>query len=151
MGIPGGAAINGLFITQDNNIYAGNNDGYIYYSTDNGGNWTTINGPEATNSVPVKNVFVAQNQLYVNTLRTSSNSTLPAGTVDFEYTYVSNSLTNPNPSWSLLSQITYTLFVNADASVLYAGTQNGHVFSLTSGDDLGFIASSPVTSLFFLG
>lgn len=149
--MPGAGAVNSLFITPANVLYAGSGDGNIYYSLNNGSSWNPITGPEASASVPVQNVFATNNQLYVNTRRVSSNSTLPPGTVDFEYTYTSNSLTNVNPAWSLLSQITYTLFVNSDASVIYAGTQSGYVFSLTTGDQLGFITYSPITSLFFLG
>lgn len=148
---PGTGAVNSLFITPANALYAGSSDGNIYYSLNNGSSWNTIAGPEASLSVPVQNLFAINNQLYVNIRRISSNSTLPSGTVDFEYTYTSNSLTNANPVWSLLSQITYTLFVNADASVIYAGTQDGYVFSLTTGDQLGFITYSPITSLFFTG
>ncbi|MDR3441657.1 MAG: hypothetical protein P4L65_01435 [Legionella sp.] len=147
---PGSGAVNSLFITSANVLYVGSSDGTIYYSLNNGSSWNSITGPEASNSVPVHNLFVANNQLYANIRRTSANSTLPPGTVDFEYTYTSNSLTNANPVWTLLSQITYTLFVNSDASVIYAGTQDGYVFSLTTGDELGFITYSPITSLFFL-
>lgn len=149
--VPGSGAVNSLFITPTNVIYVGSNDGNIYYSLNNGGSWNQISGPEASSSVPVQNLFATNNQLYVNIRRVSSNSTLPPGTVDFEYTYTSNSLTSANPAWSLLSQITYTLFVNSDASLMYAGTQDGYVFSLTTGDQLGFITYSPITSLFFLG
>lgn len=94
---------------------------------------------------------MANNSLYASTRKVSTNGTVPPGTVDFEYTYSTNSLTAMNPTWNLVSQVTYTLFVNADASVLYAGTQDGHVFSLTTGDELGFITYSPISSLFFIG
>lgn len=144
---PGSGAVNSLFVTPTNVLYAGSDDGSIYYSLNQGANWNQINGPGAS----VQNVFVTSDSLYVNTRKISSNSTLPAGTVDFEYVYSSNSLTATNPVWTLLSQITYTLFVNADASVIYAGTQDGYVFSLTTGDELGFITYSPINSLFFLG
>lgn len=147
---PGSGAINSLFITPANTLYAGSNDGNIYYSLNNGSSWNLIAGPEASTPVPIQNLFAANNQLYVNTRHISSNSTLPPGTVDFEYTYTSDSMTNANPTWSLLSQISYTLFVNSDASIIYAGTQDGYVFSLTTGDELGFITYSPITSLFFL-
>ncbi|KTD02831.1 NHL repeat protein [Legionella feeleii] len=147
---PGAGAVNSLFITPANTLYAGSNDGNAYYSTDNGTNWIQIIGPESNLAVPIQNIFAVNNQLYVNIRKISSNSTLPAGTVDFEYTYTSNSLTNTNPTWNLLSQITYTLFVNADASAIYAGTQDGYIFSLTTGDELGFITYSPISSLFFI-
>ncbi|KTD66931.1 NHL repeat protein [Legionella steelei] len=147
---PGTGAINSIFLTSST-IYVGSEDGNVYYSMNNGSNWNRINGPESSTPVPVQNVFAVNNQLYVNTRQTSSNSTFPPGTIDFEYVYFTNSLTDPNPIWTLLSQITYTLFVNSDLTVILAGTQNGHVFSLTTGDDLGFIINSPITSLFFFG
>jgi hypothetical protein len=145
---PGSAAVNSIFITNSHALYVGSNDGNVYYSINNGASWNTITGPETN---PVQNIFAVNNQLYVNIRRTSTNSTLPPGTIDFEYAYTSNSLTAANPVWTLYSQITYTLFVNSDASLIYAGTQDGYVFSLTTGDALGFITYSPITSLFFLG
>ena len=148
---PSSAAVNSIFITPSNTIYVGSQDGNVYYSQMNGASWSTISGPQASVPVPIQNVFATNNQLYVNTRQTSSNSTLPNGTIDFEYAYFSNSLTNANPIWTLFSQITYTLFVNSDASVIHAGTQGGYVYSLTTGDKLGFITYSPITSLFFLG
>ncbi|KTD01282.1 hypothetical protein OQJ19_01270 [Fluoribacter gormanii] len=147
---PGNGAVNSIFLTPST-IYAGSADGNVYYSINDGVTWNRINGPEASVPVPIQNVFATNNQLYVNTRQTSTNSTLPPGTINFEYAYFTNSLTNSNPIWTLLSQITYTLFVNADATVIHAGTQNGHVFSLTTGDDLGFITYSPISSLFFFG
>ncbi|WP_454785956.1 InlB B-repeat-containing protein [Legionella sp. WA2024007413] len=147
---PGTGALNSIFLTPST-IYAGSDDGNVYYSLNNGTTWNKINGPQPSIPVPIQNVFATKSQLYVNTRQTSSNSTLPPGTINFEYAYFTNSLTNSNPIWTFLSQITYTLFVNADATVIHAGTQNGHVFSLTTGDDLGFITYSPITSLFFFG
>ena len=44
----------------------------------------------------------------------------------------------------------YSLFVNADGSVIDAGTQGGFVYSLSTGDELGFVTYSPINSLFFL-
>lgn len=148
---PGSGPVNSLFITPSNILYVGSEDGNVYYSINNGNSWNQIVGPLSGSSVPVHHVFATANQLYVNTRKVTSNSTLPPGTIDFEYAYSSNSLTNPNPSWTLLSQITYTLFVNSDASMIYAGTQGGYVFSLTTGEELGFITYSPISSLFFLG
>lgn len=147
---PGTGAINSLFITPANTIYVGSQDGNVYFSLNNGVTWSLINGPETSTPVQVHNVFATSSQLYVNTRQTTSNDTLPPETIDFEYTYSSNSLTDANPIWNLFSQITYTLFVNSDASLMYAGTQNGHIFSLTTGDELGFITHSPITSLYFL-
>ena len=144
---PGSGAVNSIFITPLNTIYAASEDGNVYYSINNGTSWNKINGPT---TAPVQNVFATNSQLYINTRQTSSNSTLPPGTIDFEYAYFSNSLTDLNPTWTLFSQITYTLFVNSDASLIHAGTQDGYVFSLTTGDELGFITYSPITSLFFL-
>lgn len=146
----GTGAINGLFVTSASTIYVGRDDGNVYY-LDAGGSWVRINGPESINSVPVQNVYIANNTLYVNTRKTSDNSTLPPKTVDFEYVYSTSDLTKQNPTWNLIYQITYTLFINADASLIYAGTQDGHVFSLTTGNELGFITYSPISSLFFIG
>ncbi len=148
---PGSSALNSIFLTSSNAIYVGSADGNVYYSTNQGSSWNTINGPTTMSGLSIQNVFAIGSQLYINARHISSNSTLPSGTVDFEYGYSSNSLTNPSPAWTLLSQITYTLFVNSNATLMYAGTQNGHVFSLTTGDDLGFIIYSPITGLFFLG
>lgn len=147
---PGSGAVNSIFITPANTIYVGSNNGNVYYSTNLGSSWNTINGPTLLTGLSIQNVFATSTQLYINTRHISSDSTLPAGTVDFEYAFTSNSLTNPNPTWSLLSQISYTLFVNADASVIHAGTQDGYVYSITTGDELGFITYSPINSLFFL-
>lgn len=147
---PGSATVNSLFVDSSNTIYAGSEDGNVYYSQNNGSSWSTISGPESSIPVPVQNVFATNSQLYVNTRQLSSNGTLPPDTVNFEYAYASNSLTNSNPVWTLFSQITYTLFVNTDASLIYAGTQGGYVYSLTTGDSLGLITNSPITSLFFL-
>ncbi|PJD92601.1 MAG: hypothetical protein CK426_02740 [Legionella sp.] len=147
---PSSATVNSLFVDSSNTIYAGSEDGNVYYSQNNGSSWSTISGPESSVPVPVQNVFATNSQLYVNTRQLSSNGTLPPDTVNFEYAYVSNSLTNSNPVWTLFSQITYTLFVNTDASLIYAGTQGGYVYSLTTGDSLGLITNSPITSLFFL-
>lgn len=144
---PGAGRINSIFINTSNTIYVGSHDGNVYFSINNGSTWNTIHGPS---TAPVQNVFASSTQLYINTRQTSSNSTLPAGTVDFEYAYSSDSLTNSNPTWTLLSQITYTLFFSPDSNVMYAATQDGYVFSLTTGDELGFITYSPINSLFFL-
>lgn len=147
---PGNGSLNSINFNSSR-IYVGSEDGNIYYSNDNGNTWQTITGPDASNAVPVQDVFAVNNQIYANTHQTSTNSTLPPNTVNFEYSYVANTLTSANPSWSIFSQITYSLFVNSDASLFYAGTQNGHVFSLNTGNDLGFLTSSPITSLFFIG
>ena len=145
---PGAGAVNSIFITPNNTIYVGSNDGNVYYSLNDGASWTVIHGPT---TAPISNVFATNNQLYINTRKVTSNSTLPPNTVDFEYAYSSKSLTAANPTWTLFSQITYSLFVNSDASIIHAGTQDGYVFSLTSGNELGFITYSPINSLFFLG
>lgn len=148
---PGSGAINSIFITSANVIYVGSADGNVYFSSNAGSSWTKINGPTTLSGMSIQNVFATNSQLYINARHVSTNGTLPPGTIDFEYAYTSNSLTNPNPTWSILSQITYTLFVNSDASLIHAGTQDGYVFSLTTGDELGFVTKSPITSLFFLG
>lgn len=147
---PGSGTINSLYI-YGSKIYTGSSDGNIYYSTNNGSSFSTINGPINNIPIPVSihNIFIVNDKLYVNAIQTSTNSSLPVGTSNFENVYYSDSATNSNPTWSLYAWITYTLFVNKDASLMYAGTQNGHVFSLITGEDLGFITRSPITSLYF--
>lgn len=145
-----GFAVNSLFITPTTSIiYVGNADGNAYYSINNGTTWISMTGPTPT--VPIQNIFVTDSTLYVNTRQLSTNSTLPASTVNFEYTYFTNDLNHANPTWTLLSQITYTLFVNADASIIYAGTQDGYIYSLITGNELGFITYSPITGIYFIG
>lgn len=148
---PGGGAVNCIYITSANVIYVGCNDGNVYYSNDFGAHWNKINGPTTLSGLSIHNIFVTSSQIYIGTHHISTNSTLPANTVDFEYAYSSNSLTSATPTWTILSQLTYSLYVNADASLIHAGTQDGYIFSLTTGDELGFVAYSPITSLFFLG
>ncbi|MDI1352704.1 MAG: hypothetical protein PSV35_08090, partial [bacterium] len=148
---PSSGAINSIFITPSNTLYVGSGDGNIYHSSDKGAHWHTIKGPNPTTGMAIHNLFATNGQLYINTRHISTNTTLPAGTIDFEYAYSSDSLTKANPTWTLLSQLIYTLFVNSDATVMHAGTQDGYVYSLTTGESLGFITYSPITSLFFLG
>lgn len=143
--LPDSGAVNGLFI-KDSTIYVARGNGNIYFSTDNGNNWTTIAGPLA--NVSVQNIYATNDKLYVNTRQTSSNSSLPPGTINIENVYYSDSLTNPS-TWTLYSWISFSIFVNSDASKILAGTQNGHIFSLSTGDNLGFIIYSPITSLFY--
>lgn len=144
-------SVNSIFITSANVIYVGSEDGNVYYSLDNGGTWIQIVGPSIPQSgTPVQNIYLTANQLFVNTRHLSTNSTLPSGTIDFEYMYSSDSLTNPTPSWSLYSQLSYTFFMSADGSMIYAGTQDGFIYSLTTGDLLGFVTNSPINSIFYL-
>lgn len=144
----GTGAINGVFVTAAGVIYIGRSDGHVYYSTTNASTWLKINGPNPP--VPIQNLFVVNNQLYVNTRQTSSNPTLPNNTIDFEYTYISDSATTSAPQWSVFSQITYSLFVSNDANKIYAGTQDGYIYSLTNGNEIAFLSQMPITSLFFV-
>lgn len=154
---PGSGGVNGIFITSSSTIYVGSNDGNVYSSTDNGGQWNPISGPinnPSFNSYagPVQNVFaISSTSLYVNTRHTSTNPTLPNPTIDFEYVFFTTDIGNTPTSWMLNSQLAYTLFVNSDASIILAGTQDGFVYSLTTGNELGFIANTAINSLYFLG
>lgn len=127
-----GFALNGVFTTV-NGLYAASANGNIYYSNNNGLTWTAINGqPDGS---AVQTVYVAANTLYVGTAN--------------EYVYTSASLTGGG-TWTPYAQTVYSLFVN-NGSIVYAGTQGGYVFSLSSGNELGFITYSPINSIYLLG
>lgn len=128
-----GVALNSVFATATA-LYTASANGSVYYSNNNGLSWTAINGqPDGS---PVKSIYVAANTLYTGTAN--------------EYVYNSTSLTGGG-NWSTYAQTVYSLFANADASSILAGTQGGYVFSLSSGNQLGFITYSPVNSVFLLG
>lgn len=114
-------------------IYAGSSDGFVYYSP-NGVSWLAINGP--LDGSTIQDIFVSNNTLYVNTAN--------------EYVYTSPDLTGGG-SWTLLAHTVFSLFVNGDASIQYAATQSGYVFSLTTGNDLGFVSYTPINSIYYLG
>jgi photosystem II stability/assembly factor-like uncharacterized protein len=123
-------AIHSLFATSKA-LYAGAEDGNLYFSSNQGAGWKPING--APDGSPITNVYLAGTTLYVNT----GNG----------YVY-----TCPSPTggghWNTYAQGVYRLFVNANASQIIASTSGGHVFSLTSGDEMGFVSNSPITSVF---
>lgn len=135
-----GNAVNSLYIASNGYIYVGSNDGNVYFSTNNGLTWTTIIGPAG---VGIKDVFVTNKKLYVNT--TAVNDQGP-----YEYVYTSKQLTSSG-SWEWYAQVAYSLFVSSDESVIYAGTQDGYIFSLLTGNEVGFITYTKLNSVFFLG
>ncbi len=130
---PDGSEIDSIFVTTSGNFYAGTANGNVAYSSDNGSTWSLINGqPDGT----------AVTSLYVG------GSTLYASTSD-EYAYTSTALTGGG-AWTLYAQTVHSLFVNSSDSAEYAATQNGYVYSLTTGNMLGFIADSTINGIFQL-
>ncbi|MCX7114619.1 MAG: YCF48-related protein [Gammaproteobacteria bacterium] len=127
------AAVNSLFVVSLNVLYAGCADGYVYYSTDGGTSWVAING--SVDGSAVMGVYMANGILYVNTAD--------------EYIYISNALTGGG-AWVAEGQTAYRLFVDATATYVLSGTQGGYVFSLSTGDELGFVTQSPINSVFML-
>jgi photosystem II stability/assembly factor-like uncharacterized protein len=131
---PSGSAVNSIFIVSSTVWYAGSADGNVYYTANGGTSWTPINGlPDGS---AIHNIFATQNMLYVDTAN--------------EYVYTSTSLTGGG-SWTTYAQTVFSLFVNATGAVIDAGTQGGYIYSLTTGDEVGFVAYSPINSVFFLG
>ena len=128
-----GIAVKSLYIVPGVVLYAGSADGNVYYSTD-GMTWTAING--VADGSAIHSVYVTNSRLYINTAN--------------EYAYSSTSL-NGGGSWQIYAQTVYSLFANLSGSIIDAGTQSGYVFSLSTGNELGFVAYSPVNSVFFLG
>lgn len=128
-----GNAVRGLFVMANGTtLYAGSADGFVYYSSDAGASWTAGITPDGS---PIHAIFATNTTLYANTAN--------------QYVY-----TNPNLTaiggWTPYAQSVYTLFVNANGSIINAATQAGFVFSLISGDNLGVVGMSPINSLFFL-
>ena len=129
---PDGSAVNSIYVTNTA-LYAGTANGNVAYSANGGMSWTIINGqPDGS---AVRSVFATNNTLYVGTAN--------------EYVYSSTSLSGGGV-WSTYAQTVYSLFVNADGSIIDAGTQGGYLFSLTNGSELGFITYSPINSVFLL-
>lgn len=127
---PDGSSVNGVFVI-DNAMYAGTANGNVYYSINDGSTWTPINGqPDGS---AIKSIFVSNNTLFV-------------GTAD-EYAYSSADLTGGG-SWSPFAQTVYSLFVNPIDNTMYAGTQGGYVFSISTGDELGFITYSLINCVY---
>lgn len=124
-------AVNGVFAAS-NALYAASANGHVYYSINNGVSWQAINGQPDGSSV--NTVYVTTNTLYVGTAN--------------EYVYTSTSLTGGG-TWTPYAQTVYSLCAAASGSII-AGTQGGYLFSLSSGDQLGFITYNPITSVFLL-
>ncbi|CDZ77343.1 putative protein related to plant photosystem II stability/assembly factor [Legionella massiliensis] len=128
-----GFAVNGIFVSA-NALYAASANGNVYYSNNNGFSWTAINGQVDGNAV--NSVYVAANTLYVGTAN--------------DYIYTSTSLTGGG-TWKPYAHTAYSLFVSADGSVVGAGTEGGYLYSLSAGEELGFVTYSPINSVFLLG
>lgn len=113
-------------------IYAGSTDGNVYYSPD-GVVWSAING--MLDGSPIQDIHIANNTLYVNTQN--------------QYVYTSSELTGGG-TWDLFAQTVFSSFVSSDATIHFAATQNGYLFSLVSGDSLGFVSYTPINSIYYL-
>lgn len=126
-----GHGVKSIHITG-NAIYAGSTDGNVYYSPD-GNVWSAING--MLDGTPIQDIHVANHTLYVNTQN--------------EYVYTSSNLTGGG-TWDLFAQTVFSSFVSSDGAINYAATQNGYMFSLTTGEQLGFISYTPINSIYYL-
>ncbi|WP_419420929.1 WD40/YVTN/BNR-like repeat-containing protein [Legionella sp. D16C41] len=126
---PDGSTVNSVFVAN-NVIYAGTQNGYVYYSINNGATWIPITSqPDGSG---IRNIFVNNNNLFVNTVN--------------EFVYSSLSFSG---NWNLVAQTAYSLFVDS-LSNIFAGTQGGYVFLVTTGLELGFLTYSPINSVFVL-
>ena len=125
--------MNSLFVVSSSELYAGCQNGDVYYSNNSGSSWTAING--SPDGSPIASISMYSNTLYVATGN--------------EYAYTSTSITGGG-SWTWYGQTVYRLFVSG-LGTIYAGTQGGYVYSLTTGDEIGFVAASPINSLFIVG
>lgn len=123
--------VNGVFAVSTNDLYAGCEDGVVYYSHNGGVNWSAY--PPSPDGSPIQDIYISNNLLYVNT--------------EYEYVYTNTSLT-PGGSWTTYAQTVFALFVNPTATSILSATQNGHVYSLITGDELGFVEDSSIYSLF---
>lgn len=125
-----GFALNSIFVSSPTILYTGSADGKLYLTGNGGQSWKAINGPDGS---PVKSTYIGGNKLYVNT----------------QNQYVYNSFNVAGcVMWTLYGHSAFSLFVNANASKIYAGTETGQIFSLIDGVDLGSVASSPINSIF---
>lgn len=127
---PDGSAVNAIFVSGTV-IYAGTADGFVYYSTNNGATWTVVN--DSPDGFAISNIYLSGNLLYVATAK--------------EYVYTSTAITGGG-TWTRAAQTVYRLFVNSSGTSLYAGSQSGFVYSLTTGDELGFVVYSPINAIF---
>ena len=128
------ANVTSVFAASASNLYAGCSSGQVYYSTNAGGAWGTLNGTPDT--AAIKNIYVSNGLLYVDTA--------------FEnvYTNTDTTVTGGSNPWVWYARTAYSLFVNATATNIIAGTQGGYVYSLSTGSELGFVAYSPINSVF---
>jgi photosystem II stability/assembly factor-like uncharacterized protein len=131
------ANVTSVFASSAASLYAGCSSGQVYYSSDSGSTWATLNGltPDG-NTAKIKNIYVSNGLLYVQTslenVYTNTNTTDIVG----------------SNSWEWYAQSVYSLFVNSSATNIIAGTAGGYVYSLSTGSELGFVAYSPINSVF---
>ncbi|KTD69889.1 NHL repeat protein [Legionella santicrucis] len=142
-------AVNGIYVTN-NTIYIGStdsNEGHVYYSPVNGGSWTKIPGPADVEAI--RDIFVVNTLLYANTapIQIPPDSD-GRGPREYVYTY---DLTTSGPWSSFMDQAVYSFFVSPDGTTMLAGTQDGFVYSLMTGDLYGFITDTKINSVFLLG
>lgn len=126
-----------IFVYDENHLYAGCTDGQVTYSSNSGNAWSNLNGvtPDG-GTVPITDIWVGNSLLYVGTAN--------------ENVYTNTNWNNVSsaPAWVWYAQTVYSLFVDLSATNILAGTQGGYVYSLSTGDVLGFIVNSQVNSVF---
>lgn len=130
---PDGSSVNSIFVSGNAILYAGTANGTVSYSNNGGSSWSIINS--SPDGSAIHNVFATNTTLYVDTAN--------------EYVYTSAYLTGGG-TWTPFAQTVYSLFVNADGSIIYAGTAGGYVFSLSDGTELGFVEYTALNSIFLL-
>jgi len=129
---PDGSAVDSFF-ANNTGWYAGTANGNVYYSTNNGVTWSAIDGqPDGS---AVTKLFIANHLLYANTAN--------------EYVYSTSALSGGG-TWTGIAQSAYSLYVNPLNGILYCGTQSGYVYSITAGQELGFVTYSPINSIYVL-
>ncbi|QIN33540.1 InlB B-repeat-containing protein [Legionella longbeachae] len=142
-------AVNGIYVTNKT-IYIGStdsNEGHVYYSPVNGGSWTKIPGPMDVKAI--RNIFVINALLYANTASIQiPPDSQGRGPREYVYTY---DLTTNGPWSPFMDQAVYSFFVSTDGTSMLAGTQDGFVYSLMTGDLYGFITDTKINSVFLLG
>ena len=177
-GSPDGTAVNALFYDFNNcTLYVGTQGtpgtpGKLFASVFYNDNWTAVGTPAWTGPVysvgvndPGLIVVGTETRMYAylsNTWQASYPSAdgsaitgiyfrgfylyFGSANENLYYYYLPPGLSPPTPTY--FAQTVYSFFVNSDRSQIVAGTQAGYVFSLTTGDELGFVASTPINSLF---
>lgn len=130
---PDGSGVKSIFVESPDVIYVGTENGSVEYSTNGGRTWVAINGqPDGS---AIRGIYKVKQVLYVNTAH--------------ELVYTSTAVAGGG-TWLGYAQSVYSLFVNASGGVINAGTKGGYVFSLITGNEIGFITYSPINSVFLL-